>query len=183
MGPAPPNATSAYPRGSTPRSTVTTRSAPSISWSAIAHDPGGGLRSESMSRLAPKAGHARARPASRSSLTPPGEVGAGGEIAEQQVRVGHGRLFSARSITGRPGSRSRRRGADPQRAAGVGPGDAPAAGADGVHVDHRELQHAAFDDPLRRLAHVLHRQRPRRRTTCHPCRTRSRLRSPFAPPR
>ena len=49
----------------------------------------------------------------------------------------------ARSRRARLGARRAR--PDPQRAAGVAPADRAAAGADRVHVDHRQLDHAPVD--------------------------------------
>ena len=74
-----------------------------------------------------------------------GEVGVRREVAEQQVGVGNGRLGAAPAVAGRTGLRPGRARAHTERTAGVAPADRAAAGADGVHVDHRQLDRAPLD--------------------------------------
>ena len=52
---------------------------------------------------------------------------------------------AAAAVAGGPGLGARRARPDPQGAAGVAPADRAAAGADRVHVDHRQLDRAAAD--------------------------------------
>ena len=133
-GPAPPNATSAKSRGSSPCSTETTRSARTISAfttsiTAGRVDPGerplGGVDVE----LDP----ARQR---------------GRQAAEEEVRVGHGRARSAASVAGGAGVGPRALGPDAQRAALVEPDDRAAAGADRVHGEGRQPHREAVDEAL-----------------------------------
>ena len=146
IGPAPPNATSAYWRGSTPRSTVTTRSAPSISWSAIRTMPDA-VSATSSSSGGPALATARS---AALGIEPHAarERRVGVEIAEQEVRVGDGRK-RRRRLRSRPGP------AAPQPTGGrragrrrVDPADAAAPGADRVHVDHRKLKDPPGDRSL-----------------------------------
>ena len=106
IGPAPPNGSRAKRRGSTPRSTVTTRSARTISWLATRTMPS----AVSSSLEAERARRAPATAASAAlgvELDAPGERRVGGEVAEQQVGVGDGRLGAAAPVAGR--ARDRRR--------------------------------------------------------------------------
>jgi hypothetical protein len=82
------------------------------------------------------------------------ERGVGVEIAERHVRVGDGRILSAGAVAGWTWLRARGLRADAEGASGVGPGDAPASGADGVHVDHRQLEHSSADRSLGCLPHL-----------------------------
>ena len=66
-----------------------------------------------------------------------------GDAAENQVGIGYGRLGPAAPIADRAGHRSRAARPDLQNAAAVDRRDAAAAGADGVHVDHRQAQRHA----------------------------------------
>ena len=59
--------------------------------------------------------------------------------AEDDVRVGDGDLGAALAVAERPGVGAGRLRADLERALGREPGDRAAAGADGDHVDHRDL--------------------------------------------
>ena len=72
IGPAPPNGIRAKRRGSTPRSTVTTRSARTISWLATRTIPSA-VSSSPSSSAAPSRSTA-SRAASTSSSTPPASV-------------------------------------------------------------------------------------------------------------
>ena len=65
IGPAPPNGISAKPRGSTPRSTVTTRSARTISWLATRTMPSAASSGSSPSSSASRADRALGRVARR----------------------------------------------------------------------------------------------------------------------
>ena len=76
---------------------------------------------------------------------PAGEPRVAGQVAQQQVGVGHGRLVAAAPVTGGPRLGAGRARPDPQRAAAVAPADRAAAGADRVDVDHRQLDRAAVD--------------------------------------
>ena len=60
-----------------------------------------------------------------------------GEVAEEQVGVGHGGLLAALAVGGGARFGAGGVGADAQGAAGVGPGYRAAARAHGVHVHHR----------------------------------------------
>ena len=115
IGPAPPKGSRAKPRGSTPRSTVTTRSARTISWLAT--------------RTIPAAVSSGSRPSERGEradrrlgrlgveVDAAGEARVGGEVAEQEVGVGHRRLAAAAPVAGGPGLGAGRARPDPQRAA------------------------------------------------------------------
>ena len=74
IGPAPPNGSRAKRRGSTPRSTVTTRSALTISWFATLTIPSAVSSSPSPSAVPSRFTASRA--ASTSSSTPPARVDA-----------------------------------------------------------------------------------------------------------
>ena len=70
------------------------------------------------------------------------------QTTEHQVGVGDRGPGSAPSITGRPRFGACRLRADLQHAAGIDPCDRAAAGADGVHVNHRHRNREAPDMPL-----------------------------------
>ncbi len=74
-----------------------------------------------------------------------GQLRVGGEPAEQQVGVGDRGLAAAASVGGGPRIGAGRARPDAQGAAAVAPADRAAAGADGVDVDHRQLDRAAGD--------------------------------------
>ena len=65
------------------------------------------------------------------------------QIAEHQIRVGHGRPFVAASITGRPRHRPGAARPDAQRTAGIHGGNAAAASADFRNINHRYAQRVA----------------------------------------
>ncbi len=119
-GPAPPKGISAKPRGSMPRSTVISRSAPSISASATRTMPSAqasGSRPSSAAR----------RPTARSAADAVERHAAGQrrvveQAAEQQVGVGDGRrpAVSCRGARSRPVPGRRRRTAGPTRRAPPG---------------------------------------------------------------
>ena len=140
-GPAPPNATSARSRGSTPRSTVTTRTARSIA--------------ASTTRTTPSASTPRARSSARacrgatSSRPRSGNAGIGRDPAEHKIGVGHRRVLAAAAVARGTGHRARAARTDHQRAARVEPGDRAAARADGVHVERRQPDREPGDDALR----------------------------------
>ena len=75
----------------------------------------------------------------------------GAEQAEHDVRVRDGRLAAAVPVGRRSRPRAGRARPDAQRATGVGPGDRPAAGADGVQVEHRQRDRAPADEASGRL--------------------------------
>ena len=102
-GPAPPKAISAKPRGSTPRSTVITRSARSISASATRTMPSA-HSSSSSAELARQRADARSRGIASSSHAAR-ERRVRRAAAEQQVRVGDGRLAAAAPVAGGAGMR------------------------------------------------------------------------------
>ena len=149
IGPAPPKAIRVSSRGSMPRSTVITRTAPAIS--ALA------------TRRIPRAVSRRSRPNSSArrahrgrgvvEADPIGQRRGWVEIAEHQVGVGDRRLIPAVPVTGRPRVGARGLRPHAQRAACVAPRDAAAAGANGVHVHHRDGQRAAGDLAAAALAH------------------------------
>ena len=91
--------------------------------------------------------------AARSSSSPP--ASRSGRRLEQQVRVRHRRQLAAAPVARRPRLGARTLRADAERAAGVAPDDRAAAGADRVHVERRQPDRKAADEPLaraRRLA-------------------------------
>ena len=59
------------------------------------------------------------------------------QAAEQEIRVGHGRLRAAASVTGRPGIRACTLGPDAERTARIRPDERATAGADRVQIDGR----------------------------------------------
>ena len=61
------------------------------------------------------------------------------EAAEDQVRVGHGRLGAAAAVANRTGSGAGALRAHPKQPTFVDPGDRSTAGADRPHVDHRRV--------------------------------------------
>src|SRR5271157_956979 len=65
------------------------------------------------------------------------------DAAEHDVRVRYGWLFPAPPIGDGPGDRAGAAGADLQHSAAIDRGDAAAAGADGMHIDHRQTQRNA----------------------------------------
>ena len=77
---------------------------------------------------------------------------------EDQMRVGHGRLVRAAAVTGRARIGAGAARTDRQPAAAFDVRDAAATGADGVNVDHRQLEREIADlalarsDPARRPA-------------------------------
>ena len=68
--------------------------------------------------------------------------------AEQHVRVGDRRLGAALAVAQRARVGASRLRADLERALRADPGDRPAAGADGDHVDHRDLAGVGADAAL-----------------------------------
>ena len=88
------------------------------------------------------------------------------EVAEDDVGVGHGRLLAALAVGRRAGLGARRLRADAQRAGELRDvRDRAAAGADGVHVDARDLDPELADRGLaadRRLARLAERDVGRR---------------------
>ena len=74
-----------------------------------------------------------------------GQRRGGGEVAEQEVGVGHRRLGATAAVAGGPRVGARRPRSRPQRAARVAPADRAAPGAHGMHIDHGQLDHPAAD--------------------------------------
>ena len=142
-GPAPPKATSASPRGSMPRSTVTTRTAWAISEPDTRTIPAAVSSVESPSSEARRSDGPLGRgPVERHTA---GQRRVGVEVAQQQVGVRHRGLLAAAAVAGGAGVGSGRARAGAQRSAAVAPGDAAAARAHGVHVHHRQRQRATAD--------------------------------------
>ncbi len=115
------------------------------------HDPlGAGDRVEpELRREAPH----RALRGRESSSTPPASAPARVQPAEQEVRVGHGRLDAAAPVARGTGVGARAARPDAQRPARIAPRDRPAARADRVDVDHRQRERAPADLAPGRLAH------------------------------
>ena len=130
-GPAPPKATSAKSRGSSPCSTETTRSARTIS-AFTTSITAAGSRSPSARRAAVAVEHHAS-------------CELAGEPVEQEVRVRDRRALAALPVARRPGLGARALGAHAQRSAGVLPHDRAAARADRVHGDRREADGEAAD--------------------------------------
>ena len=128
-------------------SALATRTTPS----AVSSASSPSSRAQALER---RLGRARA-----SSVSSPPSSAPSAEVAEEQVGVGHRRLLAAAAVGGRARVGARRARPDAQRAARVGPRDRAAAGADGVDVDHRQLDRHAGDHGLGRGA------APRRRAT------------------
>ena len=149
--PAPPKPSSASSRGSTPRSTVITRSARTISALATRRMPSA-HSSGSSSRLSASASTACSRGVAVERDVA-AERRARGQQAEHEVGVGDRRLRAAVAVAGGAGAGARRARADAQRAARVAPADRAAAGADGVDVEHRQRDRPPADLAPGRLAH------------------------------
>ena len=71
------------------------------------------------------------------------EEAVGAEPAEDEIGVGDGRLGAAEAVADRAGRRARAFRADAQGVADLDAGDAAAAGADLLDVDHRHLHRQA----------------------------------------
>ena len=156
---------SASSRGSTPRSTVITRSARTISALATRRDALGALeRLEARARrpsaadgaLAPPRGRARSRP-------PSGAPGA--EQAEHQVGVGDGRLGAAVAVAGRaraarPPSAGPTRSAPPASRQAIEPPPAPT-------VWMSSIGSATGRPPTSRRRRLAHARRPAITQTSH----------------
>ena len=130
-------------------------------------------------------GQARRPPRPRrraSSATPPARLESGASRPRSEVRVGHRRLGPAAPVAGGPGVGAGRARPGAQRAAVVAPPDRAAAGADGVDVHHRQLDHPPADRPRLGLPDPPALDDARRRTTCRPCPARSRRRRPRSSP-
>ena len=162
-GPAPPNATSASSRGSTPRSTVTARTACSIAASTTATTPAASTpaRAERVARrVDDRAG--RARETSRSIV----------DATEHEVGVGHRRL-RYRRVRSTPGP-----GVDPALCGpttsappGVDARDRAAARADRVDVERGQPDREPTDRRAAAPARARRRGPGTRRCSCRPCRT------------
>ena len=138
IGPAPPNATSVKSRGI---DAALHRDDADRGGHVGVHDVVDGAR-----RVgdvdAERVGHATCR--ARRSRSVGRERDATGEarrveVAEHEVGVGDRRLGAAAPVARRAGFRAGRPGPDAQRAVGVEPRDAAAAGADLGEVDDRDL--------------------------------------------
>ena len=143
-GPAPPNATSAKPRGSSPFCTVRELIAFAMLALTIVRMP-----SAASSRPRPSCSARPADGAPRGSGVEPHRAAEkifGIEPAEHEIGVGHGRLGAAPAIGGRARVGAGAARADAKGAAAVDIGDRAAAGADRVDVDHRR-QHRIAADP------------------------------------
>src|SRR5690606_21947329 len=156
-GPAPPNATSASPRGSTPRSTDTARRARTMLAFTTASTPSAVTPARSRAAAAarrsstsPENGASTGiRPATRlASVTVgrspppvehrPGERRVDRDPPGHEVGVGDRRPLPAPPVAGGARVGARALGADDERPAGVDAGDRAAAGADRVDVERRE---------------------------------------------
>ena len=149
--PAPPKHSSASSRGSTPRSTVITRSARTISALATRRMPSAhssGSRLEAVRERLDRGFGGIAVERDVAAQRRPG-----GQQAEQQVGVGDRRLGAAVAVAGGPGPGARGARAGAQGAARVAPADRAAARADGVDVEHRQRDRAPADLAPGRLAH------------------------------
>ena len=147
QGPAPPYATSAKSRGSCPRWTETSRSAPAMFSFTIAMIPSAASSAEERP-IASAIVWTDVRAASTSSaISPPSSRG--GEVAEHDIRVGHGRLLAAAPVGGRPGVGPCRLRADAECLRQLGDvRDRAAACTDGVHVDRGHLDAEVADRSL-----------------------------------
>jgi hypothetical protein len=67
------------------------------------------------------------------------------DVSEHQRSIGHGRVLAATAITRRTGICAGGVRADAQATTAIDPGDAAAAGADGVHIHHRHAHGIAID--------------------------------------
>ena len=157
-GPAPPKATSANSRGSWPRWTLMTRSAPAMFSLTIRRMPSAAASTVSPIGVRDRA-HRGPRRVDVERHLAADQVGR--EVAEHDVGVGHGRLGPALAVGGGPGLGARGLRADAQRAGELRDvRDRAAAGADGVHVDARDLDPELADRGLaadRRLARLAQR--------------------------
>ena len=144
-GPAPPKATRARPDGSTPRSTVTARTARSMAASTTATTPS-----------AVDAGAVERGPGGVD--VEPAEVAEGGvdrDAAEDEVGVGDGRPPPAPSVAGRSRVGAGALRSHDEGAARVDGGDRTPAGADGVDVEGGQAHREAGRHPARRrLGHA-----------------------------
>ena len=146
-GPAPPYATSAKSRGSCPRWTETSRRAPAMFSFTIAMIPSAASSAEErpiasailwtdVARRFDVERHLAAEQLRR-------------EVAEHDIRVGHGRLFAAAPVGGRSGVGPCRLRADAECLRELRDvGDRAASCADGVHVDRRHLDAEVADRGL-----------------------------------
>ena len=146
--PAPPNATRANSLGTRPRCTVTTRSAPSIASSTMLDDRAGGLLDACAACLGDPRDGGVGRVDVQLELA---AEQARRQMAEDDVRVGHGRARAAAAVAGRAGEGAGALGADPERARRLGDvGDRAAAGADAGDVDRRGAHGEVADVRLAR---------------------------------
>ena len=167
-GPAPPNASSAKRRGSTPRSTVITRSARTISALATRTMPSAHSRASSPSASASRStARVRGVGVERDAA---GQRRVGVEVAEHEVGVGHRRLGAAAAVAGGAGlgaraSAARRAARRPASRQAIEPPPAPtvwmstigsASGRPPTSRAAVSRTRAALDDAhvARRAAHV-----------------------------
>ena len=152
IGPAPPKPSRVKSRGSKPRCTETSRTAPAILATAI--------RSDALARAnSPPPPPARSPSARNAARAPPRvedeparEGPADGEAPEEEVRVGHRRLRAPPAVAGRSGRRAGALRPDPEGAVGLNPHDRAAAGPDGVDVELRHLERESIDPVVVRHA-------------------------------
>ena len=133
--PMPPKATRSSSRASAPARERMRRTASHMCASMMATVATAASSASSPSGLPTAARAWRAPSTSRSSRPLQNAVGV--EAAQDQVGVGHGGLGPAPPVAHRARDAARRFGPDGERAGAVA-AERPAAGPDGVHVDHRE---------------------------------------------
>ena len=123
------------PEGSTPRSTVTLRTACAIAASTTATTPAALTPARSSAACA----------ASTSRTPMPGSGAPCGDVPEHEVGIGHGRLVTTSPVARRARIGTGRAWPDSKRAPAVDPRDRTAAGADGVDVERRQAHREAAD--------------------------------------
>ncbi len=170
-GPAPPKATSTKSRGSWPCSTDSSRVRPAMRWLTMVR-----IASAVCSTPRPSRSPSRPMAGARAVDVQPGQVlqpdrAVGVDAGQHGVHVRHGGLGAAAAEADRAGHRAGAARPDLQDAAAVEIGDGAAAGADRVHVDHRQAQRDAEVELGRARPRAACRRPPRRRRSwCRPCR-------------
>ena len=147
-GPAPPNASSAKRRGSSPRLWNASRRSTAMLVLTILRMPAAAVtRSRPSGRATPSMIARSARPRS-SAMRPPSTL-FGSERAEHQIGVGHGRRRAAAAVAGRARHGAGALRADLHQSVAADPGDGAAAGAERVHRQHRRADILAGDAAAR----------------------------------
>ena len=168
---APPKASSAKRRGSTPRRTETSRTPSAIvvlttRWMP----PRRATRSMPSAAAMPVDGRLGGRTV---EPAPPAEKGRRVEIAEHQIGVGHRRGTAAVAVAGRARNRTGALRPDMQDAAGIDPRDRAAAGADAGDVEAVERDACGRRPGGRPPGSAGRRRSARCRCWSRPCRTGS----------